>query len=76
LKIIVANENEHKLVQQFLFAIHELGMIDLMKEEDHQDPHEHFIDSDGYRTLEAAISGEQIKVEVDPLEKRIEYLDN
>lgn len=76
MKIIVGSDNEAKLIRQFILGIHELGIIDFMEKQDgecNKFPKEQYLNTDDYRALEEAISGEQISIEVDLSEEGIYY---
>lgn len=74
MRIIVQNQAEEELMHKFLSAIHELGIIDLMEEEDGKENRlEQILNADDYRILSEAISGDQVSVSVEREEKELYY---
>ncbi|PZM62593.1 hypothetical protein [Paenibacillus dendritiformis] len=76
MKIVVANESEARLMRDYLTTMHELGIIDLMEEEDGSHPDEQVLNANDYRAIRDAVAGDQIKVVVDAEEDDICYEDN
>ncbi len=77
MKIIVRNEDEQKLIQRFVDALHE-DLLSHMEESDHkwasennQDP---YLWSDEYQFIQESLF--EVKVEVDPSEKSLYVEDS
>lgn len=74
MRIIVNNQSEADLIKKFLDACHELGVADLMEQEDaEQNGTEQMLDADDYRILGEAVFFETPAIEVDPKESELRY---
>ncbi|GBF73149.1 hypothetical protein PA598K_01434 [Paenibacillus sp. 598K] len=80
MRIIVNNQHEATLIKKFLDAAHELGIADLMEQEDATSSQEaneqQLLNSSDYRIVAEAIFWGGPKIEVDASEDELRYEDD
>ncbi|WP_238649741.1 hypothetical protein [Paenibacillus piscarius] len=76
MRIFVQNLEEVELISKLLSAVHELGVIDLMEEEDgKENGMEQMLSADDYRILRETVSGDRVGIVMDANESLLYYDD-
>lgn len=76
MRIFVQNREEVELISKLLLAVHELGVIDLMEEEDcKENGMEQMLNADDYRILRETVSDNRVGIVMDADELHLYYDD-